>query len=302
MKNETYLGRGIHNEKFIEALLSGNLKPMLDVINTDKHCDLDVQIRNNYLNIYYKGGNIAKVSSGNSIDFDPFYFCLEKDRSRNELLKDRDLMVLLKSKRDQLIQKFKGGNYAEYFLEAKEIMDVWFAQYKKPERLEQHQLAIENRYGKSDYTIIDLEYQVSTESPFVCQLKGASGKAKKPRFDIIAVDKTGKLCVIEFKKGTGALAGVSGLVEHANCYKHSIGMNHKPFVDEMKNVLKQKQLLGLIDKHVEIAALVPEFMFAYSYETKDKERENRIFDREYNKLEEAIHVIKLKRGSFKLLG
>lgn len=301
MKNEKYLGRGIHSDKFIKALESGNLKPMLDVINTDKHSDLDVQIRNDYLNIYYNGGNIAKVSSENSIDFDKFYFCLEKDRSRNEIQKDDALMGELKEKRDQLIQKFKNGDYAAYFSEAKEVMDAWLSEYNKPERKEQHQLSLENRYGQSDYTIIDLEYEVSTQSAFACKLKGANGKPKKPRFDIIAVDKVGKLCIIEFKKGSGALTGVSGLKEHYDCYNHSIGLNHEPFMDEMKNILKQKQSLNLIDEQVKITSSVPEFMFAYAYASNHKEREERLFEREYKTLNAAVRVIKLKEGSVKLL-
>ncbi|MBI9067573.1 MAG: hypothetical protein JEZ09_09800 [Salinivirgaceae bacterium] len=301
MKNEKYLGRGIHSEKFIKALESGNLKPMLDLINTDKHSDLDVKIRNDYLNIYYKGGNIAKLRSENSIDFDKFYFCLEKDRSRNEILKDQASMDKLKEKRDKLIKKFKTGDYAAYFSEAKVVMDAWLSEYNKPERTEQHQLSLENRYGQSDFTILDLEYEVSIQSAFACKLKAKNGKPKKPRFDIIAVDKEGKLCVIEFKKGSGALTGVSGLKEHYECFNHSIGLNPKPFMDEMKNLLKQKQSLNLIDKQVEIKSLAPEFMFAFAYDSNHKEREERLFEREYKKLNAAIHVIKLKEGSFKLL-
>ncbi len=301
MKNEKYLGRGIHSEQFIKALESGNLKPMLDLLNTEKHGDLDVQIRNNYLNIYYNGGNIAKVRGENSIEFDEFYFCLEKDRSRNEILKDQASMDKLKEKRDALIQKFKTGDYAAYFSDAKKVMNAWLSEYNKPERKEQHQLSLENRYGQSDYTIIDLEYQVSTESAFACKLKGANGKPKKPKFDIIAVDKDGKLCVIEFKKGPGALTGVAGLKEHYECYNHSIGLNHEPFMDEMKNVLKQKQSLNLIDKQVEIKSLAPEFMFAFAYASNHKEREERLFEREYKKINAAINVIKLKEGSFNLL-
>ena len=301
MKKEKYLGRGIHSEQFIKALLSGHLKPMLDVINTEEHSNLDVQIRNNYLNIYYNGGNIARLRNEKSIEFDEFYFSLEKDRSRNEILKDEATMAELKLKRDLLIQKFKKGNFAEYFSEVKEVMDAWVLEYSKPELKEQHQLTLENRFGQSDYTIIDLEYQVSTESAFACKLTGANGKPKKPRFDIIAVDKDGKLCVIEFKKGPGALTGVSGLKEQYECYSHSIGLNHEPFIDEIKNLLKQKQSFNLIDKQVKIKSLTPEFMFAFTFASNHKEREERLFGREYKKINAAITVIKLKEGSYKLL-
>ena len=55
--NKTYLGRGIHNKKFLDSLKNGHLKEMLFVVANDEN--LDVQIRNDYLNVYYKGGNIA---------------------------------------------------------------------------------------------------------------------------------------------------------------------------------------------------------------------------------------------------
>lgn len=301
MENEKYLGRGIHSEKFIKALVSGNLKPMLDAINTDEHSDLDVQIRNDYLNIYYKGGNIAKVRSESSVDFDMFYFCLEKDRSRNEISKDLAAMEKLKEKKTQLIQKFEKGDYAAYFVEAKEVLDAWLSEFNKPERIAQHQLSLDNRYGQSDYTIIDLEYEVSSKSNFACKLKGANGKPKKPKFDIIAVDKEGKLCVIEFKRGSGALTGVSGLKEHYDGYNQSIGLNPEPFVAEIKNLLKQKQDLNLIDKQLEIVSQVPEFMFAYAYASNHKEREDRLFEREYKTLNATVPIIKLKKDSVKLL-
>lgn len=299
MKKEKYLGRGIHNDNFKDALLNGNLKSMLEVIKTDAHQDLELQIRDNYINIYYSGGNIAKIDNEKSIHFDEFYFWLDKDVSRAEVLKDPALVEELKMKKDLLCQKFLAGNYSEYFSEAKKAMDLWFDQNPKPERKEQHQITLENRYGKSDYTIIDLEYQVSVKSPFACTYP--IGKPKKPRFDIIAVNKSGKLCVIELKKGTGSLAGASGLKEHYECYKHSIGQNSQPFMEEMKNLLKQKQSLNLIDRQVKIEDAYPQFMFAYAYSTKDLEREDRIFDREFKKIKDAIQVIKLKKGIVALL-
>ncbi|MCD8262712.1 MAG: hypothetical protein LUD15_15595 [Bacteroides sp.] len=119
-------------------------------------------------------------------------------------------------------------------------MDKWFEVNPKPERFAQHILSVNNQYGKSDYTILDLEYQVSELSEFRCEYPNKD-KPKKPRFDIIAVDREGSLCVIELKKGERALSGVCGLKEHWECYKASIGRNTEPFVKEMKLVLKQKK-------------------------------------------------------------
>jgi hypothetical protein len=297
---DKYLGRGIHNVKFADSLMNGKLKQMLQVINND--LDLDVQIRNNYLNIYYKGGNIARVNGENSVAFDKFYFYLDmKETSKKDVAKDKKSCDKLKSQRDLLIEKFKLENYEAYFTEAKVIMDKWLEINPKPERMEQHKLSIANRYNKSDYTIIDLEYQVSTLSDFKCLFLKGKDKYKIPRFDIIAINKQGKLCVIEFKKGTGALYGNSGLKEHWDCYQESIGRNHEPFMDEMRRLLNQKQTFKIINEKVKITNPIPEFMFAYSYDNKKSiEEQDKAFNIEYNYIGEIIKVLKLQNNIFEL--
>ncbi|GHT78298.1 hypothetical protein AGMMS50262_20770 [Bacteroidia bacterium] len=299
-KSKKYLGRGIHDEKFFKSLNEGNLKKMLDAISYDD--TLDVQIRENYLNIYYNGGNIVKVNSENSLDFDMFYFYLGTE-PKKKVKSDEKELAELKTKRDDLIAKFKNNDYAGYFDEAKRVMDKWYDNHPKPERMEQHILSLGNRYGESDYTIIDLEYQVSTLSEFCCiYTPKDKEKPKKPKFDIIAVNKDGKLCVIELKKGIGALEGTSGLKEHWDCYRESIGRKPAPFVTEMVKILAQKQEFGLIDKNLKITESIPEFMFAYSYDDKNsrKDQDDK-FHIEYKKVKEPIRIIKLEQGTHKLM-
>lgn len=296
-----YLGRGIHKKNFEQSLLTGKLSQMLNVINDDNQ--LDFQIRNNYLNIYYKGGNIAKVTSENSVSFNEFYFYLNmKEVPKKEIENNILICNDLKDKRDVLIEKFKQGSYIEYFAEAKKAMDEWLNRNSKQERMEQHNLSIENQYKKSDYTIIDLEYEVSINSEFHCTyIPLSKDKPKKPRFDIIAVNNSGKLCIIEFKKGKGALIGTSGLREHWDCYQQSIGRKTQPFMEEMKKLLEQKQKLNLIDKEVKILNPIPEFMFAYSYDEKNTPKEqDEAFEDEYKKIGAQIKVLKLKKGIYKL--
>ena len=101
VKGGKYSGRGIHNEKFVESLKIGNLKRMLQVINNDNR--LDVQIRNDYLNIYYRGGSIAKVNSESSVVFDKFYFYLDMENTSKKDIKLNTYEVTkLKLKRDSL--------------------------------------------------------------------------------------------------------------------------------------------------------------------------------------------------------
>jgi hypothetical protein len=294
VKNVKYLGRYIQNEKFLESLTKGNLKQMLQIINNDNR--LDVQIRNDYLNIYYMGGNIAKVNSERCVEFDKFYFYLDKDISHKTIImNDSRVVSELTLQRNLMIAKYKEGKFKEYFEEAKAVMDKWLKINPKPERMEQH--------NKSDYTIIDLEYEVSIKSDFACTYTAKDkGKPKKPRFDIIAINKQGKLCVIELKKGTAALTNTSGLKEHWDCYQESIGRNYKPFMNEMEKLLEQKQDFDLIDKQLKIKCPVPEFMFAYSYYgNSSEENQDKVFLKECNKIDTAIHVIILAKGTFKLM-
>ncbi len=300
--NNEYLGRGIRKSEFQKSLREGNLKKMLEIINADNN--LDVQIRKEYLNVYYCGGNIVKVNSEKSIGFDMYYYYLQKDgRSKKDILNDENIVNGLRSERDELIKKFKEGDYRDYFNKAQNIMDKWFKRNPNPERSDQHKLSLENQYGKSDYAIIDLEYQVSTKCDFACTyIPAGKDKPKNPRFDIIAVNKAGKLCVIELKKGVGALSGPSGLKEHWNCYKNSIDRNPDSFREEMEYVLKQKQEFKLLSNKIKIVNVKPEFMFAYAYDEKNADEEqDTLFQNEYEKIGEKIHVIKIKSGSHKLL-
>lgn len=291
MLENQYKGRGIHDEKMYNSLLNGNLRKMLNVVAEND--DLDVQIRNDYLNIYYRGGNIAKVNSERSIEFDEKYFCLPGIDTNG------------KEEKRGLVEKFKKCDYKAYFETAKQVMDKWFKEHPNPERDEQHLLAVANKYAQSDYTIIDLEYQVSIQSEFSCTFtpQGKS-KPKKPRFDIIAVNKRGQVAVIELKKGVGALENTSGLQEHLDCYNASIGKNYAPFMSEMQKLLAQKQQLGLADNAIRITDQAPVFMFAYAYNDSIlDEEQSRKFMKIYDSIKSGspVSVIWLERGSHKLL-
>tara|TARA_Y100000589_G_scaffold208725_1_gene196867 strand:- start:33 stop:893 length:861 start_codon:yes stop_codon:yes gene_type:complete len=257
-----YKGRGIHKEIFKLSLKSGYLMKLLKLVQQDE--ELDIQIRQDYLNIYYEGGNLGKLKGEKSIEFDIDYFSSEDDEAKN--------------KHKDLIKKFKKGDFKGYINEAKKVMKAKFDTNPKEERKDQHFLSLNNKFnGGSDYTILDLEYQVSTKSDFSCSYPAGGESFKKPRFDIIAVNKDGKLCIIELKKGTGALESTSGLKEHYDCYLASVGRNPKPFLNEMKNLLDQKKELGLMDFECEIKHEEIEFMFAYAFDKSDKQTQKNKF-------------------------
>ncbi len=254
-----------------------------EIINyaSKRENDLDVQIRDNYLNIYYQGGNLLRIHP-RTLFFDEFYFHRgAKDLRKTHLIEranDGDKTCIVrwesyKKQRDNMLETLKNDGMGTYSAEMKKIMNEWESDLNTigishDEKNEQQQISMNNR-GTTPYTVIDLEYAVSTTSAF-----SYNGKLEKkvPRFDIIAVDKTGQLYVIELKTGLGAIDNDSGIGPHMDCFKHTIGRDENNiFVSEMAGLLKQKKELSLIDKSIKIdEKKKPLFIFAFS----DKPGEN----------------------------
>ena len=294
--------RKISNEKFLKNLTEGEYKDIIDFASQREN-ELDVQIRDNYLNIYYQGGNLLRVHP-RSLYFDEFYFhrgakdmrkthlidkCQKGDKACIARLEDyknsrKEMLDILKEKRDM----------ATYCKEMKRIMKEWEADLhtigiSHDEKYAQQQISMNNR-GATDYTVVDLEYAVSTTSNF--KYNGDSTK-KVPRFDLIAVDKSGQLYVIELKTGLKAIDGNSGIRAHIDCFKYSIERDsNNDFINEMDELLRQKQELKLIENNARIdTSKQPKFIFAFSDEPGKKQYE--VFveackERGYN--DEVIYV------------
>ena len=294
--------RKISNEKFWKNLTEGEYKDIIDFASQREN-ELDVQIRDNYLNIYYQGGNLLRVHP-RSLYFDEFYFHRgAKDMRKTHLIdkcKKGDKACIArwedyKNRRKEMLDilKEKRG-MATYCKEMKRIMKEWEADLhtigiSHDEKYAQQQISMNNR-GATDYTVVDLEYAVSTTSNF--KYNGDSTK-KVPRFDLIAVDKSGQLYVIELKTGLKAIDGNSGIRAHMDCFKHSIGSDsNNNFINEMDELLEQKQKLKLIEKDIRIdSTKKPQFIFAFSDEpgkNQYKEFVEACKERGYN--DEVIYV------------
>ena len=264
------------SESFVKKL-NGEWKPLLDFILSDS--ELDLQIRNNYINVYYQGGNILKIKP-RSFEFDEFYFYINCNEERKtNLLKEakkgnleaKNIIAELANKRDCLLESLHSPQLdesvvAEYFQKAKIIMHDWETTLNEQlgishaEKQQQQQIALANRKN-SDYVVLDLEYAVSRHSEFA--YNGTLDKVV-PRFDIIAIHN-GQLVVIELKKGMDAIGGTSGVIPHINCFRHTIGRDIKGlFIQEMKDLLKQKQDLSILDKSLKIDNRKPKFVFAFA--------------------------------------
>lgn len=256
------------DEKFIEKLLCGEYAKLWNYIVTT--LDLSAQIRENYINVYYQGGNILKIKP-NSFDVDKMYFYTDGDLIRSTKLKKdaktdpaaQEKLNQLEQLRTELLAYLPKNPYA-YFSSAKDIMYSWERSLigiaSHLEKKEQQMIALANDEN-TEYTVLDLEYAVSRNSEF--SYKGTLNK-HVPRFDIIAIHN-GHLVVIELKKGLEATSGVSGIKPHIDCFNETIGRDEKGvFIEEMRQLLKQKQMLGLLDKNLSITDEKPKFVFAFA--------------------------------------
>jgi hypothetical protein len=220
--------------EFIEDLKTGNLKQILDLVKLDP--TLDLNIRGNYVNIYYRGGNILKISEIKphiySFWFDPDY---QVSRPSNEIA--------------NLKTHLENRDWLYFFPFAKQAMDFYFA-YRQSEEREFAQLVVrDNNYSGvsngTDYFIIDYEYN---------NHKGA-------QFDLVSVVWTSntqhrktpnkhkpKLIVMEMKYGDGAFKGKAGMIKHVKDFIDFLASPGQviSFKKEMVDLFKQKRELGLV--------------------------------------------------------
>jgi hypothetical protein len=251
--------RGL-SRTFIDELRSGVLQPFLKLVHGDP--TLCLEIREHYVNIYYRGGNILKITeTGDAFDawFDRKYLDQEKTRVRDELP-------------DTLAAPDDVNAWIGAIPFLKHEMDLWFGEHPKDEREFQQLMVRENNFGNAakstDYFICDIEY--------------ANGNR---RFDLIAVrwpstsadrkNNTGLgLAFIEMKYLDKAMAWKAGLLKHIEDINDFLGdrTNLDNMKDEMKEVFKQKRELGLICSKMPIESFSdddPEYILALANHDPD---------------------------------
>lgn len=255
--------------------------------------DLDIEFRDNCIDIYYRGGEILEMGPS-SYKLDEFYFYKYKKEKREsktwvietarrdgddeDVKKAKSIREDLKDKRDKLIniinikdecpKDYFESKAKEYFTKAKQIMDDWFEDDNRhQEREDQQKITKANQSLESDndLCVIDIEFAVSTNQPYNKAI-GKKGNIKPCRFDMIAVDRKGQLYVIELKQNEAANDNRgSGMDIHKQDFEKTIGKdNDKLFNAEMKSILNTKQEFGLLPEDLTINYEAPIFAAVYS--------------------------------------
>jgi len=268
--------RGL-SKTFISTLKSEFLQPVLNLVKLDS--TLCLEVRENYVNIYYRGGNILKIEEKSGLFnawFDRNYLDENTTRISN------DLPPLLVGPED--VKK-----WIDVIPFLKHEMDLWFGAHPKNERESQQLMLWENNFGKSakstDYFICDIEYA----NPY-------------GRFDLIAVhwpssaterknNKNLGLAFMEMKYLDSALAGNAGLQKHVEDINRFLGerKNLTRIKKEMKKIFNQKLELELINNEKPIESFndnKPEYILALVNHDPD----SRVLRQELKKLEPCQHA------------
>jgi len=282
--------RGLCDD-FMFDLKSGTLRNLLAVIRADN--TLSLNIRDGYVNIYYRGGSLLKITEKSkhrySFKFDNKYL----DSAGFSRLGISHQAITSLPGRIAAEDRDGVDRWVHHIPALQAAMNMWFGENPHLER-EFQQLVerMNNSNTSTDYFICDIEY--------------TNTKCKELRADLIALNWPSKaaerkrsdnvkLAIIEMKHGDGALAGSSGLVEHISELDNMLGnatITMAALGQEMVSVFNQRVELGLIESR-EIKDLPPKIRVSkpedveYIILLSDHDPASSILLRELTKLKSA---------------
>jgi hypothetical protein len=229
--------------EILENLKIGSLSRLTKAVKHDE--TLSLEIRNNYINVYYRGGSLFRIESKKeySISFDKKYLNHGIDCGFEPLD----------------VSKFQTlEDYIEGIALFKREMDLWFSVHRKQEREYQQVISRENNFSMvsndTDYFICDIEY-AKNESIQEDDRVTKSGS----RFDMVGVkwlsnsldrrnNKSVSLAIFELKYGDGAMTGSAGIIKHFKDLDDFMSKGkHVELMDEAETQFNQKYYLGLIE-------------------------------------------------------
>lgn len=177
----------------------GILHPFLERVKRDQ--TLMLAIRDGFINIYYRGGNILRIEEKGKSEYQTFF----DDRYNKSGMNTPQLPEIIREQED-------GNQWIDMLPRLKFFMDDFLSKYDHPEREFQQLVARENNSStisnESEYFISDIEVSESD--------LGA-------RFDMLAIRwpasrrRSGEDCTlafIEMKYGDSALSGEAGMLKH----------------------------------------------------------------------------------------
>ncbi|MDR2671700.1 MAG: hypothetical protein LBC35_00025 [Coriobacteriales bacterium] len=269
------------DQRFVSDLKGGVLKGFLDGVKDDDA--LCLEIRSGYINIYYRGGNLFKISpaprkGGYKVFFDPKYAA-----------GDKSLQATIKG-----IEPHNPEAWIENTPLLKSVMDSYFSKHPKSEREFQQLIERENNYSviakSTDYYIGDIEY---------------ANSANSSRFDMLAVKwirrdsknrQKATLSFIEVKYGDNALKGDAGICKHVADIVGFLksGNNKAEIIEEVNGLYEQKNALGLMSGAPEDVSILPNSALEFVLLVSNHTPASSLLDDELEKVMASVAYAEMK--------
>lgn len=216
-------------KNLFNELKNGKLHTLLEYVQNDD--TLDMEFRNNYITIYYRGGNIISVTESKNND-DSYSYTWEGI--------NKDYLKGYKQKHEDAEQ------FEEYIPEAKHIIDRYICKIKNHlgEKEIQQLIVRENNYSPNsqdtDYFIVDMEYEQNNSRFDLIALRWDSNRSARRSNKV-------SFAVIEIKQG---YKSVRTSKKKPGLKSHQDDFDDFYLTKEIKNdflqIFKQKCELGLI--------------------------------------------------------
>ena len=217
---------------FMDALQSGFLADLRRKVVEDP--DLDLEIRKDYLNIYFKGNSLLKLTEAHSPNGEPSRYL-------------RDIHPKFLDETSNIPEVLTDHQTTEQFLQNVPTLKRNITIHGKQSReTEYEQLLIRANNGEdrnnSEYFIIDRQYAVGTDK----------------RFDLLAVcwDRKGRrrgqkipLCLMELKFALNR--DIADVHEQLTRYHAAVTPQVAGIAEEAETVFRQKLALGLYRQSAE---------------------------------------------------
>jgi|JFJP01.1.fsa_nt_gi hypothetical protein len=243
---------------FFDSLKGGLLQPILNRVKRDD--TLMLSIRDGYINIYYRGGNLLRITERPS----SFYFYFDK---KYDLTNGHEVFNSL-ALHETITDSNQVEKWVTSFASLKELMDYWLNKNPKLEREFQQLVERENNMSsisnETEYFITDIELADSNlGAKFdMTAIKWTSDKRKYSGFC--------KPAFIEMKYGDDQLDDPSGLLKHIRDFHSFVSdkSNYQIILNSMILQFNQLCELGLIkynrSKNATVQLTIedkPEFIF-----------------------------------------
>lgn len=212
-KKQDYI-RYLSEDRIDDFKSVSGLAKLLTLIKNDKEQRFQLEIRQNYVTVYYNGGKLSNIKKGRdgnyTTDFNINY-CKNQGKDSANLTQIEEI-----GKHD--IQAFV-DNIGIYTAE----MDAWFTRHPKAERANQQIICKKFRQQNDVLNLLDIEFVLQSA-----------------RFDMLGVDNNGTIKLIELKVGNKALSSA----QDSRLNKPKCGIN-KHYLDFL-HIAKSKELANAV--------------------------------------------------------